>query len=114
MKTTKSLLVLITTILVLWLGLASASAMYGERTGNGINFTDSNSDWVADCQEDWDNDGILNLDDEDFVRTYPNMKDDDGDWIANRDDEDFVRTPKADWTGKANSNGKWMKRGGNR
>jgi len=41
--------------------------------------------------QDADGDGIPNKDDEDYEKSYVNMKDDDGDGIPNKDDDDYVK-----------------------
>lgn len=93
MKTNKILLSITTLVMIITLGLASTYA-------NSGNYEDINSNWIADWQEDWDSDWILNSDDEDYIRTYENMKDDDWDWIANKDDEDYEKNPLEDWSNK--------------
>jgi len=91
---------------------SSVSAM-GPRNGAWnanawTNFVDTNNNGIADGQEDWDNDGVLNKDDEDYQKAYVNMRDDDGDGIPNKDDEDYVKPQ--DGTGNQNRN---MRNGSN-
>ncbi len=108
-KNKKVIATLVAVALVSTSILNTASAGYWDWTWNGSkgNFVDTNNNWIADGQEDWDNDGILNKDDEDFEKDNINMRDDDGDWIPNKDDEDYVKPE--DWTG--NKNGYWNKNG---
>ncbi len=65
----------------------------GSGSGQNVaqNMVDSNNNGIADGQEDFDGDGILNRDDEDYERNYVNMKDYDGDGIPNKNDEDYKR-----------------------
>lgn len=106
MKTNKILatLVAVTLVTVLWLS-STYAAQNGPWDGTWYNATmsdnseDTNDNGIADGQEDWDNDGILNKDDEDYEKSYVNMQDDDGDGIPNSEDEDYVRDPAMDGTG---------------
>jgi len=128
MKTNKKMLTAMVAIMMV-LFTASVSAMWngqgqgnwqgrgqwqGQKlqnwTGDGNSnheIVDTNNNGIADGQEDWDNDGILNKDDEDYEKSNVNMKDDDWDGIPNKDDEDYVKPQD----GTGNKNGNWMKKG---
>ncbi|MBN2884326.1 hypothetical protein JXE04_00120 [Patescibacteria group bacterium] len=77
-----------------------ASAMVNQAAGNvnangyrvqaTVNMTDTNDNGIPDGQEDFDFDGVLNIDDDDYVKEYVNMQDADGDGIPNKDDDDYV------------------------
>jgi len=117
-NTKKVALTLIATTALLGLGLNSVSAAMWNGQWNGQGRTDrtivdTNNNGIADGQEDWDNDGILNRDDDDYEKSYTNMRDDDNDGIANKDDEDYVRPQ--DGTNKpenaGNGNNAWKKMG---
>ena len=108
MKTTQTLSVALLIAIISTIGLNSVSA-YGQGNGQGknaqTNFVDTNNNGIADGQEDWDNDGILNKDDEDYEKSYTNMRDDDWDGIPNKDDEDYVRSQ--DGTNKPENAWNW-------
>lgn len=127
MKTNKILATLLATTLIVTMWFTSVSAYWeGQWSWDGTwnnaqsksNFVDTNNNWIADWEEDFDNDWILNKDDEDFekINEWENMRDDDNDWIANKDDADYVKTEAKDWTNKSenawtwegnNENGQW-------
>ncbi len=67
-------------------------AYQGEGSGDGSkqNMVDANENGIADGQEDFDGDGVLNKDDNDYEKTNTNMNDSDGDGIPNKDDEDYT------------------------
>ena len=75
-----------------------AQAAQGEKMGNGSGdgnqsaqkMIDTNDNGIPDGQEDFDEDGITNKDDSDYIKDYVNMQDADGDGIANKDDDDYV------------------------
>jgi hypothetical protein len=84
-----------------------AQSSLAQGTGNqmgagaqdqGKNMVDNNGNNIADGLEDADNDGILNRDDSDYVKSYVNMQDTDADGIANKVDDDYA--PPADGTGR--------------
>ncbi len=59
----------------------------GQRGGQGM--IDKNDNGIPDGMEDFDGDGVINRDDDDFDKEYINMKDTDEDGIANSVDEDY-------------------------
>ena len=77
-------------------------------TGTGIGadeyIIDTNNNDYPDAHEDFDGDGILNKDDEDYQKPAVMDRDHDGDGILNKDDEDYI-SPK-DGTGIQTGNGK--------
>jgi len=83
------------------------NASVNDQSGSqGSNSVDLNNNGIPDGQEDSDDDGILNKDDEDYEKSYENIKDDDGDGIPNKDDEDYEKpldgSHKPDNVGKGN------------
>jgi hypothetical protein len=76
----------------------NGSQMGAGAQGQGQNIVDNNGNGIADGLEDDDNDGILNRDDSDYVKSYVNMQDTDADGIANKIDTDYA--PAADGTGR--------------
>ncbi len=71
-------------------GLGRAGTMDRQNNKKSIeNIVDENNNSIPDGQEDFDGDGIINRDDEDYEKEYLNMRDADGDGVANRIDEDY-------------------------
>jgi len=110
MKINKILVSILAIIAIIF--TSSVSAMgprdgSGKNAGTNTNFVDTNNNGITDGQEDWDNDGVLNKDDEDYEKSNVNMQDDDGDWIPNKDDEDYVKPQD----GTGNQKGNAMKKG---
>jgi len=83
-------------------------ASQGDGMGSGAGnqsaqkMVDKNTNGIPDGQEDFDQDGVLNKDNDDYVKDYVNMQDADGDGISNKDDSDYV-APQ-DGTGKKMGN----------
>lgn len=74
----------------------------GNGSGNGQkgvqNMIDKDNNGIPDGQEDFDEDGIINRDDDDYEKQYLNMQDADDDGVANSIDEDY--TPVEDGTNR--------------
>jgi len=74
---------------------APTYAMRGQGIGNGNgqkgaqNMIDENGNGIPDGLDDFDGDGIINRDDDDYEKQYLNMQDADDDGVANRIDEDY-------------------------
>ncbi len=77
----------------------SVQAIGGQGAGGGMgngsgqrgiqNMIDEDGNGIADGLDDFDGDGIINRDDDDYEKQYINMQDTDEDGIANRIDEDY-------------------------
>lgn len=114
MKNNKNILAVLLIAAILWLNISSTYA-YGWNwqwawDGTWVNaeeksnFVDTNSNWIADWEEDFDNDWILNKDDEDYEWSNENMNDDDGDGIPNKDDEDYEKIEAKDGSNSKSEN----------
>ena len=103
------------TLIAVWLIATSilntTSASFDDETKwswDKANYIDINNNGIADGKEDFDNDWILNKDDEDYESTNENMRDDDGDGIANNEDEDYENNPVLDGTNKSENAWNWQ------
>jgi len=84
----------------------------GQGQNRGTNFIDENENGIADGQEDFDGDGILNKDDDNYERGYVNMQDTDGDGVANSVDEDYEPARDGSNRPETTGNGQVMKQNG--